>query len=35
MPKPITIEGYTKEVTANCERVLVTLLHGLARIIHE
>lgn len=29
MPKPITIEGYTKEVTENCERVLVTLLHGL------
>lgn len=29
MPKPITIEGYTKEVTENCERVLVTLLRGL------
>jgi hypothetical protein len=29
MPKPESASGYTKEVTENCERVLVTLLRGL------
>jgi hypothetical protein len=29
MGKPRTISGYDSEVTANCERVLVTLLRGL------
>ena len=29
MAKPATREGYTEEYTADCERVLVTLLRGL------
>src|SRR5262249_42876155 len=29
MSKPSSASGYDKEVTENCERVLVTLLHGL------
>lgn len=29
MPKPTTHDGYSTAVTENCERVLVTLLHGL------
>ena len=29
MAKPATCEGYTEEYTADCERVLVTLLRGL------
>jgi hypothetical protein len=29
MAKPSTAEGYGKEVTENCERVLVTLIRGL------
>ena len=29
MAKPDTREGYTEEYTADCERVLVTLLRGL------
>jgi hypothetical protein len=29
MPKPEKLEGYTASVTEGCERVLVTLLHGL------
>jgi hypothetical protein len=29
MAKPATREGYKEEYTADCERVLVTLLRGL------
>lgn len=29
MPKPLTLEGYSEQVTKNCERVLVTLLRNL------
>lgn len=29
MTKPSTAEGYSNQVTENCERVLVTLLRGL------
>ncbi len=29
MTKPSTIEGYSDQVTADCERVLVTLLRNL------
>lgn len=29
MPKPATRDGYSAAVTESCERVLVTLLHGL------
>jgi hypothetical protein len=29
MPKPTTLEGYTEQVTRDCERVLVTLLRNL------
>jgi hypothetical protein len=29
MPKPLTLEGYSEQVTRNCERVLVTLLRNL------
>ena len=30
MAKPATLQGYTSEYTLDCERVLVTLLRGLA-----
>jgi len=29
MRKPDTIDGYTDDITADCERVLITLLRGL------
>lgn len=29
MPKPLTLDGYSEEVTRDCERVLVTLLRRL------
>jgi hypothetical protein len=29
MPKPTTLEGYSEQVTRDCERVLVTLLRNL------
>lgn len=29
MPKPLTLEGYSEQVTRDCERVLVTLLRRL------
>ncbi len=29
MAKPTTQDGYSAAVTESCERVLVTLLHGL------
>jgi hypothetical protein len=29
VPKPTTLEGYSEQVTRDCERVLVTLLRNL------
>lgn len=29
MSKPLTLEGYSEQVTRDCERVLVTLLRNL------